>query len=174
MWVTDTNTSESQREDAHVTFPVAPISRSIKIVSALVLILNAGLVVASFITHWALIGVGLCTAIVLGCYLRAPVAYEVAPSGLTIRFRLGSKQFGPVARVGRVEKSVDRSVRLWGNGGLFAATGIFWNGTWGIFRAYLTNSDRANMLLVETQSGRVLVSPNDPAEFMEVLNSIGA
>ncbi len=59
MRATDTNTNESQREGTQVTFPVAPISRSIKIVSALVLILNASFVIASFISHWALIGVGL-------------------------------------------------------------------------------------------------------------------
>jgi hypothetical protein len=99
-------------------------------------------------------------------------AYEASPSGLTIVFHLGSKQFGPVVRAGRVKKSTDRSIRLWGNGGLFAGTGIFWNGTWGIFRAYVANSDRISMVLVETQSGNVLVSRENPAEFMEVLNSI--
>jgi hypothetical protein len=148
------------------------MSLSIKIISAAVLILNAGLVVASFINHWALIPAALLAAITLGCYLRAPVAYEVSPNGLTILFRLGSKRFGPAIRADRVEKSMDRSIRLWGNGGLFAGTGIFWNGTWGIFRAYVTTSGRENMVLVETQTGKVLVSPANPDEFGKLLNSV--
>ncbi len=136
------------------------------------LVLNAGLLAASVISHWVLIAVALCTAFTLWCYLRAPVAYEVSPSGLTILFRLGSKQFGPVVKASRVEKSVDRSIRLWGNGGLFASTGIFWNGAWRIFRAYVTTSDRANMVLVETRTGKVLVSPKVLEEFVEVLHKI--
>jgi Bacterial PH domain len=149
-----------------VTYPVAPLSRLIKIISAAVLILDAGLVVASFVNHWALIPAALIAAVTLGCYLRAPVAYEVSRGGLTIVFRLGSKQFGPVVRVGRVEKSTDRSIRLWGNGGLFAATGIFWNSTWGIFRAYVTTSDQKNTVIVETRTGKVLLSPDNPEEFL--------
>jgi hypothetical protein len=155
-----------------VTFPVAPISGLIKIISAAVLLLNAGFVVASFISHWALIPAALLAAITLYCYLRAPLAYEASANGLTILFRVGSKRFGPIVRAGRVEKSMDRSIRLWGNGGLFAATGIFWNGTLGIFRAYVTTSDRANMVLVETQTGKVLVSPDDPVEFVDGLSKI--
>ena len=155
-----------------MTFPVAPISRLIKIISAAVLLLNAGFVVASFISHWALIPTALLAAITLYCYLRAPLAYEASPNGFTILFRVGSKRFGPIVRAGRVEKSMDRSIRLWGNGGLFAATGIFWNETWGIFRAYVTTSDRSNMVLLETQTGKVLVSPNSLDEFIEGLSKI--
>jgi hypothetical protein len=162
----------SQKYGIQVTYPVAPMSLLIKIISAAVLILNAALVVASFVSHWALISAALLAAITLGCYLRAPVAYEASPNGLTILFRPGSKQFGPITKAGRVEKLADRSIRLWGNGGLFAGTGIFWNGTWGIFRAYVTTSDRENMVLVETQSGKVSVSPNDPVEFIAALTKI--
>jgi hypothetical protein len=147
----------------------APMSKLIKIISGAVLIPNAGFVVASFINHWAVIPAALLATITLGCYLRAPVAYEVSPSGLIILFRLGSKQFGLALRAGQVEKSMDRSIRLWGNGGLFAGTGIFWNGTWGIFRAYVTTSERANMVLVETQTGKVLVSPSDFEAFITAL-----
>ncbi|MGB6064500.1 MAG: PH domain-containing protein [Desulfomonilaceae bacterium] len=147
-------------------YAIAPTSRLIKIITAVVLILDAGLVVASFVNHWALLPAALIAAVTLGCYLRAPVAYEASRRGLTVLFRLGSKQFGPVVRAGRVEKSMDRSIRLWGNGGLFAATGIFWNGNWGTFRAYLTTSDQKNMVIVETQAGKVLLSPDNPEEFL--------
>jgi hypothetical protein len=58
-----------------VIYPVAPISLSIKIISAGVLILNAGFVGASFLWHWDLIPAAFLAAISLGCYRRAPVAY---------------------------------------------------------------------------------------------------
>jgi hypothetical protein len=146
--------------------PVAPIDLTIKIITGFVLVLDAGFWVASFFTHWALLPAAFLAVITLYCYLRAPVAYEVSPAGLTILFRVGSKQFGPVIRAGRVEKSVDRSIRLWGNGGLFAGTGIFWNGTWGVFRAYVTNAKQDGRVIVETQTGKVLVTPAHPDEFI--------
>jgi hypothetical protein len=150
--------------------PVASIDLTVKIISGFVLVLTAGFWVVSCFIHWAFLPAGFLTAITLYCYLRAPVAYEASPAALTIVFRLGSKHFGPVVRAGRVEKSTDRSIRLWGNGGLFAGTGIFWNGTWGIFRAYVTKSDRESIVLVETRTGKVLVSPKDPSAFIEALN----
>lgn len=151
-------------------YPVAAMSLSIKIITGAVLVLTLGFAVASFRSHWALIPAALLAAVSLGCYVRAPVAYEVGPGRLTILFRVGSKRFGPVLRAGRVEVSAGRSIRLWGNGGLFAGTGIFWNGAWGIFRAYVTTSDRASMVLVETQTGKVLVSPYDREEFLHAVS----
>jgi hypothetical protein len=148
-------------------YAVAPIDLTVKIISAGVLVLNAGLLLASFISPWALIPAAFLGTITLGCYLRAPVAYEISPNVLTILFRVGYKQFGPITRAGRVEKSVDRSIRLWGNGGLFAGTGIFWNGTWGIFRAYVTSSKQESRVIVETQTGKVLVSPDNPEELIK-------
>jgi hypothetical protein len=156
-----------KRGENQVKYSVAPIDLTVKIVSGGVLGLNAGFWVASFFTHWALLPAAFLAVITLYCYLRAPVAYEVSPKGLTILFRVGSKQFGPIIRAGRVKKSVDRSIRLWGNGGLFAGTGIFWNGTWGIFRAYVTNAKQEGRVIVETQTGKVLVSPDNPEEFIK-------
>ncbi len=154
-------------------YPIAPMSRLIKIISAAVPILDAGLVVASFVNHWALIPAVLIAAVTLGCYLRAPVVYEVSRSGLTILFRLGSKRFGPVERVGPVEKSPDRSIRLWGNGGLFAATGIFWNRTLGTFRAYLTTSDQKNLVIVETRTAKVPAEPGRSGGIPQGIRRVG-
>ena len=148
-------------------YPVAAMSRTIKIISATVLILDFGFVVASFATGWALIPAVSIAAVALGCYLRAPVAYEASRYGLSIMFRMGSKRFGPVTRADRVEKPMGKSIRVWGNGGLFAATGTFWNSTWGTFKAYLTTSDQNNMVIVETSTGKVLLSPENPEEFLK-------
>ena len=101
-------------------YSAAPIDLTVKIVSSIDLVLTAGLWVGSCFIHRALLlPAAFLALITLYCYLRAPVAYEASPNGLTVVFRLGSRQFGPIRRVGQVEKSTDRSIRLWGNGGLF-------------------------------------------------------
>jgi hypothetical protein len=143
------------------------MSRAITIVTSIVLILNAALILTSFAIHWIVIPAALLAAVTLGCYIRAPVAYEVSTGDLIILFRLGFRRFGSVITAGKSKKSMDRSIRLWGNGGLFAGTGIFWNGTLGIFRAYVTTSDHEKMVLVETLAGKVLISPTDPDAFLE-------
>lgn len=153
-------------------YPVAPMSLSIKLISAAVLVTAAGLAAASFITSWALVATVLIAVISLGCFLRAPVAYELSVEGLIVFFRVGSKRFGPLVRASRVAKPMGGSLRLWGNGGLFAATGIFWNRSWGTFRVYVTTSDETNLVFVETQTGKVLVSPANRDEFMETVSSL--
>lgn len=147
-------------------YSVAPIDRTIKIISCSVLTLNAGFLIASlFISSLIFAAAVLLASITLYCYLRAPVAYDISRTGLTVQFRVGSKTFGPVLRAGPVG-NVGTSIRLWGNGGLFAGTGIFWNRTWGIFRAYVTTCKREKMVMIETETGKVLVSPSDLNEFI--------
>jgi len=57
-------------------------------------------------------------------------------------------------------------VRLWGNGGLFAATGIFWNKEYGVFRVYVTSARHQDYVLVATRTRKILISPEDPAQFV--------
>jgi hypothetical protein len=147
--------------------PTAPISRAIKLITATVIVINVGLFGVCFVSGWAGLPAVVLTIITLGCYLRAPVSYSIAPAGLAVFFRLGSKSFGPVMKASAVVSDVGRSVRLWGNGGLFAATGIFSNRAWGTFRAYVTTSDRTHFALVETASGKVLVSPDNVDAFIK-------
>jgi hypothetical protein len=45
-----------------------------------------------------LVGAVLLAAVVLGCYLCAPVAYDLTSDQFTVRFRLGEKVFAPVTR----------------------------------------------------------------------------
>jgi hypothetical protein len=150
------------------------MSLSIKIITGCVLVAIAGFAAASIFSHWTLVVALLLGAVSLGCYLRAPVAYELSGNDLVVLFRMGSKQFGPLLGAGPIDKSVGKSIRVWGNGGLFAGTGIFWNSAWGTFRAYVTTSDRSNMVVVSTSTGKVLVSPEQPEAFTEVANSLAA
>lgn len=63
--------------------------------------------------------------------------------------------------------ALERSLRLFGNGGLFSYTGVFRSAALGRYRAYLTDHQRAVVLRF---AGRTLVvSPEDPAAFVQAL-----
>jgi hypothetical protein len=150
-------------------FVTAPLGLPIKIVTGLVLILEAGLFVAAvFLDSIAILPAAILGIIIFFSYLRSPIAYDLSSDSLVIVFRFGEKNFGRIVTVNPAETSVDRSIRLWGNGGLFSATGIFWNGTWGIYRAYITHGGNEYLVLVVTEKAKVLVSPDDPKMFVEI------
>ena len=149
----------------------APMSLVIKVISSLMVSLTAGLFAASFFLRAEfLIPAVLLGVITLGCYLRAPVAYYTSRTGLTVRFRLGRKSFGRIVKASPVQRRVGVTLRLWGNGGLFAGTGIFWNRQWGVFRAYVTTSQLPHLVLVETDTSKVLISPAHAEELLASYN----
>lgn len=150
-----------------VRYETAPTSLAITIISAAVIVLGIGLLVASCWLKVLLIPTAVLSLVLMGCYLRAPVVYHVSRDGLVVEFRLGRKPFGRIFGCAPVEEYSRMTLRLWGNGGLFVGTGIFWNSTWGIFRVYVTTSSCTGLVLVETEKGKVLVSPNDREQFMK-------
>ncbi|HTN44698.1 MAG TPA: PH domain-containing protein [Nitrospiria bacterium] len=147
--------------------PAAPTAPSIKIVTAFVLALTAVFLVLSSYRPELWVAGLILAGLSLGCYLRAPVAYELSNSELTVVYRLGQRRFKPVVNCARVHPPFSMAVRLWGNGGLFAGTGIFWNRTHGIFRAYVTRAKPSELVLVETEDQKILISPEHPGRFVE-------
>jgi hypothetical protein len=145
------------------------MSLTIKIISGIVITMNGALFIASVFQQVALIFAVLLGLLTLGCYLRAPVAYNLFDKCLTVRFRVGHKHFGKILKVSRIEDDPSWSIRIFGNGGLFAGTGFFWNGKWGIFRAYVTTSKPSNLLLLETESGKILISPSNTTALLECI-----
>jgi hypothetical protein len=144
----------------------APMSPAIKFVTGLVLVMIVALFVAARQVCGMLLGSALLSIVALFCYLYAPVAYELTGDQLTVRFRLGQKVFPAVTGCETLSARPPRGVRLWGNGGLFAATGIFWNRAYGVFRAYLTSARYQDYVLVATRTQKILISPENPAEFV--------
>lgn len=64
------------------------------------------------------------------------------------------------------------SVRVFGIGGAFAFVGRFRNATLGSYRAYVT--DPAFAVVVDLDSGKVVVTPDSPVRFVEsVLRATG-
>jgi hypothetical protein len=60
-----------------------------------------------------------------------------------------------------------RSLRLFGNGGLFSFTGLFWNRRLGRYRAFATDPRRAVVMRFGARS--VVVTPDDPDAFVAEL-----
>jgi hypothetical protein len=145
----------------------APMSPAIKFVTGLVLVMIVALLLAAGKVCGMLLGSALLSIVALFCYLYAPVAYELTGDQLTVRFRLGQKVFQGVTGCETLTARPPRGVRLWGNGGLFAATGIFWNQAYGVFRAYLTSARYQDYVLVATRTRKILISPENPAEFVK-------
>jgi hypothetical protein len=124
--------------------------------------------VAPFVPALFLAG-ALLLAILLLCYFFwAPVAYELADDRLTVFFRASRKSFGPVIRCSPIDKPLPwwAGIRLWGNGGLFAGSGIFWSKRYGVFRAYVTRSKHTEWILVETKHRKIIISPEDPQAWL--------
>lgn len=62
------------------------------------------------------------------------------------------------------------SFRLFGNGGLFAFSGLFKNRKLGQYRAYATNPAQA--VVLELPSRPVVVTPDAPSEFLGALRAL--
>jgi Bacterial PH domain len=149
-----------------MTQTTAPMSTAIKVITGLVLVMAAVMLLAGTKVLGLLLGGGILAAVALFCYLWAPVAYELTGDELTVQLRWGRKVFPGVTGCSTLSARPPMGVRLWGNGGLFAATGIFWNQTYGIFRAYVTSARYQDYVLVATRTRKVLISPGDPAGFV--------
>ena len=150
----------------------APTGLSIKIITSLILLLTGGMLMGAFFRPGLLWGGIILGIIVLFCYLSAPVAYGLNGNQLIIISRSNKKVFGPVLKGSLIEEEKPSfGLRLWGNGGLFAGTGIFWNKKYGIFRAYISTGARSYLILIETPATKVIISPEKPEEFVACVNS---
>ena len=95
--------------------------------------------------------------------------YQIAGDGLRIQrllwptyrewFGLQAAWQDPMAMKG--------SLRLWGNGGLYAVTGFYRNRALGTYRAFVTDPKRAVVLRFADRV--VVLSPEDPQAFLRQL-----
>jgi hypothetical protein len=143
------------------------MSPAIKVITGLVLVMTAVFLMAGLKVCGLLVGGAGLAAVTLGCYLYAPIVYELKGDQLTVRFRVSQKVFTGVTRCETLTARPPMGLRLWGNGGLFAATGIFWNKAYGVYRAYLTSARYQDYVLVETRTQKILISPADPKIFVQ-------
>jgi Bacterial PH domain len=151
----------------------APWGSSLRITTTVSLLVLLGVIVAA-----ALLGpgqlmllrlglAGLPVLVVLGAlpfmvrgYLLTEKEIEVQRLGWRTQLPLA----GLVAVTGQPE-GLRGSMRLFGNGGLFAMSGWFWNRRIGRFRAYVTDPSRA--VLLRYRDGRqIVLTPHDVQHFI--------
>jgi hypothetical protein len=91
--------------------------------------------------------------------------YGLTPGTLWVRRLLWDTRISLEGlRACRVEPEAARpTLRLFGNGGLYAYSGWFWNRRLGRFRLYATNLDRPVVLRFDRRV--VVISPDRPEEF---------
>lgn len=66
--------------------------------------------------------------------------------------------------------ALNGSIRLAGNGGLFAVCGWFRNGKLGVFRAFCT--DTAHAVVLRFRDRTIVVTPDQPEKFVEAVKEL--
>jgi hypothetical protein len=122
---------------------------------------------------WRLAMVGLPLVLLLSALPFMVRGYVLTERQIEVR-RLGWSTVLPLVELVAVSGEPEGfrgSVRVFGNGGLFAITGWFWNRRIGRFRAYATDPSRA--VLLRYQDGKnVMVTPGDVQHFIVRVRSL--
>ncbi len=152
----------------------APWSRLLAVSSIVATVVCVGVgfgipILAGFSAlHWA---IPLFFALPPACALFAVRGYRISETEILV---LRPGWVTRLPRAGLASASVEphamkSSLRLWGNGGFFSFTGLFWNKRLGRFRAFVTDGRRSVVL---RYAGRtVVLSPGEPEEFVRELQS---
>ena len=114
--------------------------------------------------------------ILLGGVLVAPLVFSVrgysVRDGQVLVHRLGWATRFDLMDLQRVEAlpgAMRGSMMTFGNGGLFGFVGHFRNDVLGAYRAYATKEE--NAVVLHLPEGPVVVTPGDPAAFVEVVET---
>ncbi|MGM0442291.1 MAG: PH domain-containing protein [Elusimicrobiota bacterium] len=142
-------------------------SFSIKFMTGFVALLFFGFLIGAVYNIDFLIPALIIGGIFFLCYVTAPISYEYTGDQIRVCSKIGKKEFTDIKKISRPEKKFSFGLRLWGNGGCFAATGIFWNKKFGKFRAYVTNTKTDNLVLLNTEKTKIVISPQNIDRFIE-------
>ena len=157
----------------------APWSRSLRLLTMSSVVVLLALALAglwlgprqSLILRMAMAAAPL--AVLGGAMLFMVRGYVLTDSRIEVR-RLGWSTILPFAGLIAVNgepQGLRGSLRLFGNGGLFAISGWFWNRRIGRFRAYATDPERA-VLLRYRDGKKVIVTPHDVQHFIVRVRSL--
>lgn len=164
-------------------FDAAPWPVSLKVVSAAATVVLLGVTFAlehaiprgtrvPFAERFGTVLVAVPAAILLVTLLFIVRGYELDGTGLYVERLLWRTPIGleGLNRAWHDPSAMRRSLRLFGNGGLFAITGIFQNKALGRYRAFVTNPKQAVVLRYETRV--VVLSPADPDALLGYLTLV--
>jgi len=151
----------------------APWSRSLSSATTLALAVLLAVMLAGLLTGprqllvWRVAMVAVPLAVVLGALPFMVRGYLLTERHIEVR-RLGWSTVLPLAGLVSVTgdpEGLRGSLRLFGNGGLFVISGVFWNRRLGRFRAYATDPGR--VVVLRYRDGRkIVVTPDDVQHFI--------
>ena len=159
----------------------APWSRSVRLLTAVAVTVLASVTLASLLitprlplpVRVALVGAPLLVLLLAPLFMVR--GYIVTDSQIEVR-RLGWRTILPLAGLAAVTgepEGMRGSLRLLGNGGLFAICGWFWNRRIGRYRAYATDPERA-VLLRYRDGTKVVLTPHDVQHFIVRVRRLAA
>jgi hypothetical protein len=150
----------------------APWSRTLRTASVLSVVVLAIVFAVGFLARshmpWfgSFILMAAPLAVVAGALPFMVRGYVLTGDAIFVE-RLGWSTRLPLATLKSVSGDVEalrRSIRIFGNGGLFSFTGEFWNRRLGRFRALATDPDRAVVLRYPKRT--IVITPHDPQHFI--------
>jgi len=159
-------------------FPAAPWPKALKVSSALGTMLLLGASIAAYravpvpmgFTHYFGVGIAIVpAAILILSFLFMVTGYAVSSSGLAIQRPLWATEI-PISGLQRVslEPAIcNKSVRMFGNGGLYGFTGLYQNSSIGRYRLFATDPARSVVLTFPDRT--VVITPAAPDAFVEHL-----
>ncbi|HSP13389.1 MAG TPA: PH domain-containing protein [Thermoanaerobaculia bacterium] len=108
-----------------------------------------------------------CAAVAIGSLLFVVAGYEVGQGELIVRRLLWATRVDirGLSRVAHDPEALRGSWRVFGNGGLFSFSGLFYNRELGRYRLFGTNLRHA-VVIVTTRSTFV-ITPDDPKAFVQ-------
>lgn len=155
----------------------APWGRPLILVSSVLTFLLSGMAAVSWLSVRAPLAVRVALTLIPvillgGCLLYTIRGYRLEGARLLVRRLLWETEVD-LTGLDSVKRDPDclrGSLRLFGNGGLFSLSGIFWSRRLGRYRAFVT--DRNNAVLLGVGGRTVAISPGDPDAFVrEILES---
>ena len=110
--------------------------------------------------------------ILAGALLFTVRGYRLEPTRLLVERLLWSTpvELSGLEAVWHDPEAMKRSLRLFGNGGLFAIAGLFSNQTLGRYRAFATNP--RNSVVLDYGDRKIVVSPGQPADLVRQLQEL--
>jgi len=133
-------------------------------------ILNINLAEYSLLWIIAMIGIPALTVILTLFFIIRK--YEIQDNKLLI-YRLGWKKVIDLSNLETAEfdpKAVKGSIRLFGNGGLFAFSGIYRNKKLGNYRIFATDFKKS--VVLKTKEKIYIVTPENPENFVEKVKQL--
>lgn len=156
-------------------FDVAPWPgwlKVISLVSSLILIGVAYGVAKLMPRAVGVVSAWLTLAVLLGSALSVVRSYEVDRNRLSIQRLLWSTviDIRGLTRVWHDPNGLRGSIRVFGNGGLFSLTGIYWSRALGRYRMFATDPKKfVGMVL---PSRKIVVTPADPDAFVREIRAL--